>query len=70
MQYNIPCKFPGSSPFLTSFTHCDLFHDTEPVGSVPPRLPPKSKFDSVHRLAGRPVAIVCDAQSHPVPIYR
>ena len=47
-----------------------LFNWTEPIGSVPPRLPPKSKFDTMEQKTGSVASIVCDAQSHPAPSYR
>ena len=47
-----------------------LLWKTEPVGSVAPRLPPKSKYDTLVVKRTTRLAIVCDAQSHPAPAFR
>lgn len=42
----------------------------EPVGSTPPRLPPKSKLDAVIGICDGPVVLPCDAQANPNPMFR
>jgi len=42
----------------------------EPVGSTPPRLPPKSKLDAVIGISDHPVVLPCDAQANPNPMFR
>ena len=42
----------------------------EPVGSTPPRLPPKSKLDAVIGICDHPVVLPCDAQANPNPMFR
>ncbi|XP_050461762.1 cell adhesion molecule Dscam2 isoform X6 [Cataglyphis hispanica] len=43
---------------------------TEPVGSSPPRLPPRSKFDGMMKIEGQAVTLLCDAQASPSPLFR
>ncbi|KAF4517354.1 hypothetical protein B566_EDAN011741 [Ephemera danica] len=42
----------------------------EPIGSAPPRLPPKSKLDAVVGVAMSSLVLACDAQAFPVPKFR
>jgi len=42
----------------------------EPIGSTPPRLPPKSKLDAVIGICYHPVVLPCDAQANPIPVFR
>ncbi len=42
----------------------------EPVGSVPPRLPPRTKSDVVVSRLNSVEALLCDAQGQPVPSFR
>ncbi|XP_076544935.1 Down syndrome cell adhesion molecule 1 isoform X6 [Osmia lignaria lignaria] len=43
---------------------------TEPVGSSPPRLPPRSKFDGLSKMQGQASTLLCEAQASPAPLYR
>ncbi|XP_068973081.1 cell adhesion molecule Dscam1 isoform X9 [Bombus flavifrons] len=43
---------------------------TEPVGSSPPRLPPRSKFDGLVKVQGQSLTLLCEAQASPPPLYR
>ncbi|XP_043509530.1 Down syndrome cell adhesion molecule-like protein Dscam2 isoform X3 [Frieseomelitta varia] len=43
---------------------------TEPVGSSPPRLPPRSKFDGLDKVQGQGLTLLCEAQASPSPLYR
>ncbi|XP_050478321.1 cell adhesion molecule Dscam2 isoform X6 [Bombus huntii] len=43
---------------------------TEPVGSSPPRLPPRSKFDGLAKVQGQALTLLCEAQASPPPLYR
>lgn len=42
----------------------------EPVGSSPPRSPPRSKLDALIKTQGRAATLLCEAQSSPPPLYR
>ncbi len=42
----------------------------EPVASVPPRLPPRSKADIVRTHSNSGAALLCDAQGQPIPSFR
>lgn len=42
----------------------------EPIGSTPPRLPPKSKLDAIFDRCCHTVVLPCDAQADPVPVFR
>ena len=42
----------------------------EPIGSTPPRLPPKSKLDAVVAILNRATVLPCDAQANPIPFFR
>jgi hypothetical protein len=42
----------------------------EPVGSTPPRLPPKAKLGAVIGICDHPVVLACDAQANPNPMFR
>lgn len=47
----------------------DIF-SVEPVGSVPPKINSYSKFDEMSVKNGATLAILCPAQSFPVPAFR
>lgn len=42
----------------------------EPIGSSPPRLPPRSKFDGMMKVQGQAVTLLCEAQGSPIPFFR
>ncbi|KAK1126114.1 hypothetical protein K0M31_004755 [Melipona bicolor] len=42
----------------------------QPVGSSPPRLPPRSKFDGLANVQGQGLTLLCEAQASPSPLYR
>lgn len=46
------------------------FFTLEPVGSVPPKINSYSKFDEMSVHNGETLAILCPAQSFPVPSFR
>ncbi|XP_069678028.1 cell adhesion molecule Dscam1 isoform X19 [Periplaneta americana] len=43
---------------------------TEPIGSTPPWLPPKSKLGAVVAISDHPAVLPCDAQANPIPMFR
>jgi len=47
-----------------------LVPPTEPVTSTVPRVTSVAKFDMIERHLGRPLALICQAQGHPVPNFR
>ena len=47
-----------------------LVPPTEPVTSTVPRVASVAKFDMIERHLGRPLALICQAQGHPVPSFR
>lgn len=42
----------------------------EPMGSVGPRVNKKDSFDFDTIAVGKSIAVLCPAQSYPVPIFR
>ncbi|KAG8244652.1 hypothetical protein J6590_017597 [Homalodisca vitripennis] len=56
--------------FSSETSISSLKRQAEPIGSTPPRLPPKSKLDAVSGVTKQSVVLPCDAQANPVPIFR
>ncbi|XP_060864235.1 cell adhesion molecule Dscam2 isoform X50 [Metopolophium dirhodum] len=43
---------------------------TDPIGTVIPKVPTKSKFDHVDGVFGQNIVLLCETQGHPVPVFR
>ncbi|XP_050054052.1 cell adhesion molecule Dscam2 isoform X22 [Aphis gossypii] len=43
---------------------------TDPIGTVIPKVPTKSKFDHVDGVFEQNIVLLCETQGHPVPVFR
>ncbi|XP_060838253.1 cell adhesion molecule Dscam2 isoform X23 [Rhopalosiphum padi] len=43
---------------------------TDPIGTVIPKVPTKSKFDHVDGVFGQNIVLLCETQGYPVPVFR
>lgn len=56
----------ATSRYLVLSTFCW----TDPIGTVIPKVPTKSKFDHVDGIFGENIVLLCETQGHPVPVFR
>ena len=61
-------KIDRSDRWLGSWRSTSFLLD--PVGSSPPRLPPRSKLDALAKVQGQGLTLLCEAQASPPPLYR
>lgn len=47
-----------------------FFYLLEPVASTGPRVPPTAMVTILRNPVHAPMALLCNAQGHPVPSYR
>lgn len=43
---------------------------TDPIGTVIPKVPSKSKFDHIDGVFEQSIVLLCETQGHPVPVFR
>ena len=62
--------FSYATLFFPNYYYMDLFHKSEPVGSVRPQLSFETKILSSLRRSGQSVTLLCNAQGFPTPVVR
>lgn len=42
----------------------------DPIGTMIPKVPSKSKFDHTDGVFEQNIVLLCETQGHPVPVFR
>jgi len=69
-MYDTTIKFSANQINKKNIQPTKWFCWTDPIGTMIPKVPTKSKFDHVDGVFGQNIVLSCETQGHPVPVFR